>query len=76
MSDAPERLSLISRGWAFLLLLQAKLGIVPLLGLVLTGLYALYVAKVHLGIDIFPGWGLHLPGPRTLVKMIARKLEP
>jgi hypothetical protein len=47
-----------------------------LLGLVLAGLYALYVAKVRLGIDIFPGWGQRLPGPRTLVKMIARRLEP
>jgi hypothetical protein len=40
------------------------------------GLYALYVLKVRLGIDIFPSGGVHLPGPRTLVKKIARLLRP
>jgi len=61
---------------AFLLWLHAKLGTTPLVGLVLGALYALYVVKRHLGFDIFPNWGLHLPGPRTLVRIIARKLDP
>ncbi len=76
MSDMAGRLTLLARGWAWLVWLQAKLGTVPLLGIVVLGLYAIYVVKMHLGIDIFPDWGLHLPGPRTLVRMVARKLEP
>ncbi len=63
--------------WTFLVWLHATLGTVPLAALVVFGFYALYVVKVRLGIDIFPGTGgLHLPGPRTLVKMIARLLDP
>ncbi len=75
MSIVTERLPWLARAWALLLWLQASLGTLPLLGLAVIGLYALYVVKAHLGIDIFPDWGLHLPGPRTLVRMIARKLE-
>ena len=56
--------------------LHAWPAIISLAGLAVCGLYALYVAKVHLGIDIFPAWGLHLPGPRSLARIIARKLGP
>lgn len=76
MSNAAEPVTMVARGWAFLASLWAKLGTVHLLGFAVLALYVLYVAKLHLGIDIFPDWGLHLPGPRTLVKMIARKLDP
>ncbi|HEX7970253.1 MAG TPA: hypothetical protein VF502_18670 [Stellaceae bacterium] len=76
MSNATEQVTMVARGWALLVSLQAKLGTIPLLGLAVIGLYALYVVKLHFGIDIFPDWGLHLPGPRTLIRMIARKLEP
>jgi hypothetical protein len=30
--------------------------------------YLAYVVKRRLGIDIFPHWGLHLPGPRSLAR--------
>ena len=62
------------RMWNFAVWLHATLGGVMLAALVVFALYALYVAKVHAGIDIFPGAGLHLPGPRTLARMIARWL--
>jgi hypothetical protein len=38
--------------------------------LAVAALYALYVVKMKLGIDIFPHWGLHLYGPRTLVRLL------
>lgn len=62
------------RLWNFAVWLHATLGTVALTVLIAFALYALYVAKMHAGIDIFPNWGLHLPGPRTLVKMIAHWL--
>jgi hypothetical protein len=43
----------------------------PLLALL--ALYGLYVIKRRLGIDIFPHWGLHLPGPRSLVRRLMAK---
>lgn len=63
------------RLWNFAVWLHASLGTVALAVLIAFALYILYVAKVHAGIDIFPHWGLHLPGPRTLMKMIARWLS-
>ncbi len=75
MSTLAERFPLLARLWSFLVWLRATLGTIPLLGLAVVAAYALYVAKAHLGIDIFPDWGLHLPGPRTLVRIIARKFE-
>jgi hypothetical protein len=42
---------------------------------VLLGLYGLYVVKMHLGIDIFPHWGLHLYGPRALLRWLAAKIS-
>jgi hypothetical protein len=41
----------------------------------IAGLYLLYVVKAKLGIDVFPGWGLHLPGPRALARRIARRFK-
>jgi hypothetical protein len=64
------------RIWSFAVWLQSTLGTVAFTVLIALALYILYVAKMHAGIDIFPGAGLHLPGPRTLVKMIARLLAP
>jgi hypothetical protein len=58
----------------FAVWLHATLGTVTLVILIAFGFYTLYVVKMHLGIDIFPDWGLHLPGPRTLVRTIARWL--
>lgn len=46
----------------------------PALALGLGAFYALYVVKMHLGIDIFPHWGLHLYGPRSLVRWLAAGL--
>lgn len=43
--------------------------------LVLAGLYGLYVVKMHLGIDIFPNWGLHLYGPRRAVRWLIGRLS-
>jgi hypothetical protein len=43
--------------------------------LVASGFYALYVVKRRLGIDIFPDTGLHLPGPRTLLRKFARLFD-
>jgi len=63
------------RVWNFAVWLHATLGTVALAALVALALYILYVAKVHAGIDIFPGAGLHLPGPRALMRMIARWLS-
>ncbi|HWI28257.1 MAG TPA: hypothetical protein VN668_14880 [Stellaceae bacterium] len=37
--------------------------------------YALYILKVRLGIDIFPDWGLHLYGPRRLVRWLLAKAK-
>jgi hypothetical protein len=62
------------RIWSFTVWLHATLGTVAFAVLIAFALYILYVAKTHAGIDIFPHAGLHLPGPRTLVKMIARWL--
>lgn len=45
-----------------------------LLLLILAALYALYVIKRHLGIDVFRPGGLHLPGPRSLLRrLMARR---
>ena len=55
--------------------LQARLGTVPLILLVVLGLYGLYVGKMRLGIDIFPNWGLHLYGPRSAVRWLIGKLS-
>jgi hypothetical protein len=62
------------RIWNGAIWLHGTLGTVMLVALIVFALYALYVVKVHLGIDIFPDAGLHLPGPRTLMRMIARWL--
>ena len=62
------------RLWTFTIWLHATLGTLAFTALVVFALYFLYVAKVHAGIDIFPHWGLHLPGPRTLLKIIAHWL--
>ncbi|MGO8916027.1 MAG: hypothetical protein ACLQJR_08975 [Stellaceae bacterium] len=59
-----------------LIWLHERLGTIPLVGLAVCGFYALYVVKLHLGFDVFPRWGLHLPGPRSFAKIIARKLDP
>lgn len=64
------------RLWNLAVWLHATMGTVALTALVVFALYILYVAKTHAGIDIFPHWGLHLPGPRSLVKMIAHWLAP
>jgi hypothetical protein len=32
--------------------------------------YSLYVIKTRMGIDIFPNWGLHLRGPRSLARWL------
>jgi hypothetical protein len=53
---------------------HGRIGTVPFVLLVLLALYALYVIKMHLGIDIFPNWGLHLWGPRTLLRWLAAKI--
>ncbi len=63
-----------ARRLTLLIWLDDRFGTVPLVGLALGLLYALYVVKRHLGIDIFPDWGLHLPGPRSVAKIIARRL--
>jgi hypothetical protein len=42
--------------------------------LALATLYALYVIKAHLRIDVFPRGGLHLYGPRTLLRRLIAKL--
>jgi hypothetical protein len=60
-------LALVSR-------LDATLGVIPLLLLALVTLYALYVIKARLRIDIFPRGGLHLYGPRTLLRRLIAKL--
>lgn len=54
--------------------LYAALGAIPLLLLALLALYALYIIKVRLGIDIFRNGGLHLYGPRTLLRRLIAKL--
>ena len=33
-------------------------------------LYAAYVVKCRLGIDLLPQGGLHLPGPRSLLRRL------
>jgi hypothetical protein len=48
-------------------LAYAKLGIVPIALLGVFAFYALYEVKRRLGINIFPHWGLHLPGPRAIL---------
>ncbi len=53
---------------------HGRIGTVPFVLLILLGVYALYVIKMHLGIDIFPNWGLHLYGPRTLVRWVVAKI--
>ena len=65
---------MLTRVWHFAVWLHATLGTVALAALIVLALYTLYVAKMHAGIDIFPHWGLHLPGPRTLARMIAHWL--
>jgi hypothetical protein len=54
--------------------LYAALGLIPSLLLSVVALYALYVVKVRLGIDIFRNGGLHLYGPRTLLRRLIAKL--
>ena len=66
---------MMTRVFAALFALHAKLGTVPLLLLALAGVYGLYVVKMHLGIDLFRGWGLHLYGPRSLVRWLASKVS-
>ncbi len=63
------------RLWDLFLALHAKLGTAPMLVLAIIGFYVLYEIKAKLGIDIFPHWGLHLPGPRTLFRQIAQAME-
>ena len=58
-----------------LVVLHAKLGTMPLIMLVLAGLYGLYVVKMHLSIDIFPNWGLHLYGPRSVLRWLISRLS-
>jgi hypothetical protein len=53
---------------------HSRIGTPPVVALALLGLYALYVVKTHLGIDIFPHWGLHLWGPRTVLRWLAAKI--
>jgi hypothetical protein len=38
-------------------------------------LYVLYVIKARVGIDIFPEWGLHLYGPRSLVRWLVSEIR-
>jgi hypothetical protein len=59
-----------ARLYSLFLSLHAKFGTVPLIGLAVIGLYTLYVIKMHLGIDIFPNWGLHLLGPRSFIRVM------
>jgi hypothetical protein len=54
--------------------LYAALGLIPSLLLAVIALYALYVIKARLGIDIFRHGGLHLYGPRTLLRRLVAKL--
>jgi hypothetical protein len=54
--------------------LYAWLGATPLVLLTVAALYAIYVIKMRLRIDIFPHWGLHLHGPRTLLRKLKAKL--
>jgi hypothetical protein len=54
--------------------LYAALGLIPLLLLALLAFYALYLIKGRLGIDVFRHGGLHLYGPRTLVRRLVAKL--
>ena len=42
-------------------------GLLPVL---LLGFYAAYVVKRWLGIDLLPQGGLHLPGPRSLLRRL------
>ena len=65
---------MLMRIWSFAVWLHATVGTVACVALIAFALYLLYVVKVHAGIDIFPGAGLHLPGPRTLARRIARWL--
>jgi hypothetical protein len=41
--------------------------------LILLALYGLYLLKRWLGIDFFPQWGLHLPGPTLLLRRLVAK---
>lgn len=66
---------MLASTWMYLQRIHATLGTIPLAVLVACGFYALYVVKVHLGIDIFPDTGLHLPGPRTLLRKIAHLFD-
>jgi hypothetical protein len=54
--------------------LYAWLGAIPLVLLTVAALYAIYVIKMRLGIDIFRHGGLHLYGPRTLLRRLIAKL--
>lgn len=63
------------RLWDLVLLAHAMVGTLPLAVLTVFILYCLYVVKMKLGIDIFPHWGLHLPGPRTLLREIVGALR-
>jgi len=65
---------MLARVMTGLALLHQKLGTAPLALLVLGLLYGLYVVKMHLGIDLFPNWGLHLLGPRSLLRAALRLL--
>jgi hypothetical protein len=65
---------MLMRIWNFAIWLHATFGTVAFAALIVFALYILYVIKMHAGIDIFPHAGLHLPGPRTLVRMIAHWL--
>lgn len=70
------RRSMVIRVWSYLSALYAHPWALPAIFLLsLCAFYALYVIKMHLGIDFFPNWGLHLPGPRSAVRMVAHKLD-
>lgn len=63
------------RVWTFCRLAYAKLGIVPTTLLAVFAFYALYEVKRRLGINIFPHWGLHLPGPRAILADLVHGLQ-
>lgn len=48
-----------------------KLGPVPIVLVLLLGIYLAYVVKAKLGVDFLAEGGLHLVGPRTLLRQLA-----
>lgn len=53
-----------------------KLRLVAILLFSLLGIYAAYVVKSKVGVDLFSDYGLHLLGPRTLVRQLAAWVFP